>query len=134
MANLYPLLYAEPTDVSPILRSGTLIDNGDGTWSVVGTGLSNTAQVAATSPVTVAVSDSLVSKGFAGASIVNLPAGATLTSGAVAIKDKQGDASAFPIEVVAYSPETIDGQLSVLINVDYGSITFRWDGTEWART
>ena len=134
MPNLFPVLYAEPTEVPPVLRPGTLINNGDGTWSVVGTGLSNTAQVAVSSPVTVAVSDSLVSKGFAGACVVNLPAGATLTSGAVAIKDKWGDACEFPIEVVATSPETIDGALSVFINVNYGSITFHWDGTEWART
>lgn len=45
------------------------------------------------------------------------------------VKDADGDASVNPITITAST--TIDGAASFVINIDYGSNTFVFNGTEW---
>jgi hypothetical protein len=47
------------------------------------------------------------------------------------VKDCDGDASTNPITITA-TGSTIDGSASATIDVNYGSLTFVFNGTEWS--
>ena len=48
------------------------------------------------------------------------------------VKDFSGTAGTSNITVSATIPELIDGQPSVLINIDFASLTFVYTGVEWS--
>lgn len=81
--------------------------------------------------VTVATSDYvvIVNKTSGEATAVNLPS--TPTNGTVfIIKDGKGDSATNNITVTP-SVENIDGSANYVINVNYGSVTIVYNGTEW---
>lgn len=83
---------------------------------------------------TLTVDDHLVfiNKALGGSHTVNLPDGEVVGVGKLyTIKDSRGSSSTSPITVVAYAPQTIDGQATQTIQADYESITVVWNGSHW---
>ena len=79
-------------------------------------------------PYTVVSTDYILAVDIAGPSSIILPVAPLGT--VFVIKDADGDSSADPITVTA-TASTIDGAASFIINVNYGSNTFVFTGTEW---
>lgn len=79
-------------------------------------------------PYTALSTDYVLSVDVTGPSSIILPASPTGT--VLVIKDSDGDASLNPITITAASA-TIDGAPSFVIDVNYGSNTFVFNGTEW---
>lgn len=91
-------------------------------------------------PYTARLVDRVIRVNNAAATVINLPAtnsGNALAiprpgAGApVTVKDISGAASTYPITINAAGGETIDGAASVVINANYGHITFVSNGTGW---
>lgn len=98
-------------------------------------GATATVQEISASPYTVLAGDGTVLVNMASAiATVNLPAGATHITKLVRIKDKSGMAGLYNITIVPNGAETIDGDTSVTIQGNYGSVTFQFHGTEWSIT
>jgi hypothetical protein len=73
-----------------------------------------------------------INKALGGSHTVNLPDGEVVGVGKLyTIKDSRGSSSTSPITVVAYAPQTIDGQATQTIQADYESITVVWNGSHW---
>jgi hypothetical protein len=69
---------------------------------------------------------------LAGAVTINLPSAATYEAGAkLIIKDQIGEAATYNITVDAFGTETIDGEPTLVINTDYGSVTLYTNGVNW---
>jgi hypothetical protein len=83
--------------------------------------------IVTTTPYPVLLTDYAVEVNVAGPSSVVLPVAPVGT--VFIVKDISGLASTNPITVTAST--TIDGAASALINTDYGSLTFIFNGTEW---
>ena len=79
-------------------------------------------------PYTALSTDYMLAVDVAAATVIQLPVSPTGT--VFIIKDIDGDASVNTITVSGIG-STIDGSASALINVDYGSITLIFNGTEW---
>ena len=79
-------------------------------------------------PYTALSTDYMLAVDVAAAAVIQLPVSPTGT--VFIIKDIDGDASVNNITVSGIG-STIDGSASALINVDYGSITLIFNGTEW---
>ena len=64
---------------------------------------------------------------------VTLPLGATLTAGKqYVIKDESGNATSSHITVASTSPNLIDGSSTVIISINYASVTVYWTGARWS--
>lgn len=63
---------------------------------------------------------------------ITLPAGSSHSTGQLIIKDRKGISSTWPITVEANGSETIDGQSSFQIAVDYRSINLFFFENEWS--
>jgi hypothetical protein len=64
---------------------------------------------------------------------VTLPNGATLTAGKqYVIKDESGNAAVSNITIAPYSGDLVDGQTSLTLVVNYGSVTLYWTGSKWS--
>jgi hypothetical protein len=64
---------------------------------------------------------------------VTLPNGATLTAGKqYVIKDESGNAAVSYITIAPYSGDLVDGQTSLTLVVNYGSVTLYWTGSKWS--
>ena len=83
--------------------------------------------VVTTTPYTALSSDYVIGVNVAGPSIVNLPASPVGTI--YYVKDVSGNALVNPITIQDVA--LIDGVATALINSDYGSLTFVFNGTEW---
>ena len=80
-----------------------------------------------TTPYTALSTDYVIAVDVAAPASVVLPVSPAGTI--FVVKDASGAASTNPITVTAST--TIDGAASFVINVDYGSNTFVFNGTEW---
>lgn len=69
-----------------------------------------------------------------GPAVVNLPPGATHTTGEVVVADGTGDATVNNITINASGGELINGAASQVIDGNYASLTFTWFGTSWSLT
>jgi hypothetical protein len=100
--------------------------------ATTGSGVVRASRVATASPVTVATSDHYVFTKLtvAGAVAVNLPSSPT-TGQVFIIKDAKGDAGANNVTITP-AAGTIDGAASYVLNVNYGSVTLIYNGTEWS--
>ena len=78
-------------------------------------------------PYTALSTDYVLAVDVAGAASIVLPVSPTGTT--FVVKDASGLASSNPITVTAST--TIDGAASFVLNIDYGSNTFVFNGTEW---
>lgn len=67
---------------------------------------------------------------------VNAPVTITLPTGILGtvyvVKDCDGDASTNPISIQGTGGQLVDGSATATINVNYGSLTFVFNGTEWS--
>jgi hypothetical protein len=80
-----------------------------------------------TTPYDALLTDYMIAVNVQGPSSVVLPASPTGT--VFIVKDTSGTASTNPITITAST--TIDGAANAIINTDYGSLTFIFNGTEW---
>ena len=80
-----------------------------------------------TTPYTTVPGDYYLAVNVPSPSIINLAASPTGT--VFVVKDASGNASINPITIQATT--TIDGQPTAVINSNYGSLTFIFNGTEW---
>jgi hypothetical protein len=65
----------------------------------------------------------------AGPATIRLPV--SVVGKVFVVKDCDGDAATNPITITAIG-STIDGSASATINVNYGSLSFVFNGTEWS--
>ena len=89
-------------------------------------GLADITNVTVT-PYTALSTDYVLAVDVAVAASIVLPVSPTGTT--FVVKDASGLASTNPITVTAST--TIDGAASFVLNIDYGSNTFVFNGTEW---
>lgn len=82
-----------------------------------------------TTPYTPGATEYFLCVDVAGPASIVLPTG--VVGKVYVVKDCDGDASTNPITITA-TGSTIDGSASATINVDYGSLTFVFNGTEWS--
>lgn len=82
-----------------------------------------------TTPFTPSVSDYFLCVDIDGPASIVLPE--TTVGRVYVVKDCDGDASTNPITITA-TGSTIDGSAAATINVNYGSLTFVFNGTEWS--
>ena len=87
--------------------------------------------IAVATPVTVALTDEVVSVEVPGpvAVAVNLPAG--VTGQVFYIKDGLGLAAVATPITITPAAGTVDGAATATINVPYGALTLVYSGTEW---
>lgn len=85
--------------------------------------------VVTTTPYNVPLTDYAVEVNIAGPSSVVLPVGPTGT--VFIVKDISGAAATNNITVTATGGALIDGSSTALINTNYGSLTFIFNGTQW---
>ena len=105
--------------------NGPLIING-GSVIMNRTVVSSTPFSAATSSHFIAVQTATI----AAASTINLPAANTLTNGqSYVVKDEEGSANLYNINIVANGSDTIDGQSSVVIESPFGAINLYTNGS-----
>lgn len=81
------------------------------------------------SPFTPTLADYLLDVNFDGAGSIVLPVSPTGT--VFIVKDISGAAGTNTITVSATGGVLIDGSATALINTNYGSLTFIFNGTEW---
>ena len=101
------------------------------TISVTGQGVVPVT-IVTTTPYNAVEADYIISVNLAvpGAASVVLPTSPTGT--VYYVKDSSGTASTVqPITVTGAGPVNIDGAVNAVIDSDYGSLTFVYDGTEW---
>ena len=91
-------------------------------------GYPTSRSVASSTPYNATSSDQYIGVTYAGSTTINLAAG--VAGQAVVIKDERGTAGTYPIVINANGAETIDGQASAIIAINYGSITL-WFNTGW---
>jgi hypothetical protein len=82
-----------------------------------------------TSPFTPTLADYLLDVNFDGAGSIVLPVSPIGT--VFIVKDISGAASANTITVSATGGILLDGSATVLINTNYGSLTFIFNGSQW---
>lgn len=87
---------------------------------------------ATTSPHTAIESYVMVNPPLPVAFVVNLPMGSTHATGRVAIKDKRGMCSIYPITVNPFAGETIEGESVLQITSDRASVSLVFSGTDWS--
>jgi hypothetical protein len=64
---------------------------------------------------------------------VTLPNGATLTAGKqYVIKDESGNAAVNHVTIQPYTGNLIDGQTSLVLVINYGSVSLYWTGSRWS--
>jgi hypothetical protein len=80
-------------------------------------------------PFTPASTDYFLCVDIAGPASIILPT--SVVGKVFVVKDCDGDAHANPITITA-TGSTIDGSAAATINVNYGSLTFVFNGTEWS--
>lgn len=85
--------------------------------------------IVTTTPFTPTLANYLLDINVAGPSSVVLPVSPTGT--VFVVKDISGLAATNPITVSATGGTLIDGSATALINTNYGSLTFIFNGTEW---
>jgi hypothetical protein len=105
------------------INLGTITNGGNGGTSVVP--VTNVT----TTPFTPAATDYLLCVEIAGLASIVLPT--SVVGKVFVVKDCDGDANTNPITVTA-TGSTIDGSVSATIGVNYGSLTFVFNGTEWS--
>ena len=109
-----------------VLINGPLVVNG-GSVIMNRTVVSTTPFNAVSSSHFLAVQTAAIAE----ASTVNLPAANTLRNGqSFVIKDEQGTANANNINIVATGGNTIDGQVSVVIESPFGAINLYTNGSD----
>jgi hypothetical protein len=92
----------------------------------------NTQSVTASS-YAVATTDTYIGVNFAGTVSIALPSGSTLVQGKfMIIKDESGAASTNNITLNANGADRIDGQASVILAINYGSLTLLWNTNHWS--
>jgi hypothetical protein len=70
---------------------------------------------------------------YAGQVTIDLPAGSSVGQGKVmVIKDESGKAATYNITVVANGSDVIDGNSSVVMAVNYLSLTLLWNTNHWS--
>ena len=83
-------------------------------------------------PYTVSINDDVVLIDVAGSATVNLPVGAAGNNKrSYTIKDISGNASIYPITIVADGARLIDGVSFAMLNGGYSHIQVVSDGTKW---
>jgi hypothetical protein len=93
--------------------------------------IANAARTSTVQATTVGVFDYYVGINYAGASTVNLP-GTSWTQGqTIVIKDESGKAATNNVTITTGGP-LIDGQASVVLAINRGSITLLWNSTFWS--
>lgn len=74
----------------------------------------------------------VVNKTSGAATAVNLPTGISgLPGRTVTVVDGKGDAATNNITVTRAGSQTINGATTYVVSENYGSVTVRWNGTEW---
>ena len=66
-----------------------------------------------------------------GTGTVNLPTAVGLGGRIYVIADKDGNAAANNVTIDAFGAETINGALTRVISVNYGSVIIQSDGSDW---
>jgi hypothetical protein len=85
------------------------------------------------SSYTLTATNYYVGVNYAGATALALPAGSGLTTNRVfIIKDESGAANTNNITITPNGTNTIDGQASVTIAINYGSLSLLWQGSRWS--
>jgi hypothetical protein len=108
---------------------------GDGTWSVIsGISLETTIVEVTGTAYTVLSGDDIVLVNQTADAVVTvtLPAGASHDTGLITIKDKKGTAATRTLTIAADGAETIDGQSTHEITVNYRARQLVFFGTEWS--
>jgi hypothetical protein len=96
--------------------------------------LAHSPRTVTTSSSTLSVStDYYVGVNYAGAVALALPAGSTATTNQkFIVKDESGLAANNNITITANGTDKIDGQSSLVIAINNGSITLFWTGSRWS--
>lgn len=98
--------------------------------AAVGTVDTKSYRVATATPVSVSTSDDYaVGINYAGASVVNLPAGST--GKIVVIYDASGEAANNPITVNGNGGQLINGRADYVIRTNYGAVQLQFGTSEW---
>ena len=84
--------------------------------------------VASYTPYNAINTDQYIGVTYAGVTTLNLAAG--VPNQGLVIKDERGTASSYPITINANGADTIDGQSTVILSVNWGSLTL-WYSTGW---
>jgi hypothetical protein len=116
------------------LAGGTNVNVSAGTGAVTisTVGQYGTKSVTASSYV-VLNTDTYVGINFAGGVSIALPSGATVVQGKfIILKDESGAASTNVITVNANGADTVDGQASFILSLNYGSVTLLWNTNHWS--
>ena len=109
-----------------VLINGPLVVNG-GSVVMNRTVVSATTFNAASSSHFIAVQTTTIGA----SSTINLPAASTLRDGqSLVIKDEEGSANSYNINIVANGSNTIDGQDSVVIESPFGAINLYTNGSD----
>jgi len=107
--------------------AGTGLTGGNGTALAVDSTVQNYTVVnTSTTPYTSSTGEVIFYDASGGASVVNLPAGAT---NAVVMVKKSSDTNTVTVD--GNLAETIDGATTYVLSSTYEVATFRWNGTEW---
>ncbi len=116
---------------SPTPTAGDSSTNVATTAFVQQTKIANAARTSTVQATTVGVNDRYVGINYAGASTLSLP-GTSWTQGQmVTIKDESGKAGTNNITITTGGP-LIDGQSSVVLALNRGSITLLWNTSFWS--
>jgi hypothetical protein len=119
------------TPTHPTPTAGDNSQNSATTAFVQQAKTANAARTSSAQSTTVGLADYYVGINFAGASTVNLP-GASYTQGqTLVIKDESGAAQTNHITITTGGP-LIDGQTSIVLAVNYGSLTLLWNNSFWS--
>lgn len=86
-----------------------------------------------TSSYNVSTTDTYVGINFAGAVTINLPAGSSVVQGKFYFfKDESGVSSVNNVTINANGADTIDGQSSIILALNYINITLMWNTNHWS--
>jgi hypothetical protein len=116
------------------LAGGTNISvsAGAGAVTISAVGQYGTKSVTASS-YAVLTTDTYIGINFAGGVSIALPSGASVVQGKfLVLKDESGAAGINNITVNANGGDTIDGQSSFTLALNYGSITLLWNTNHWS--
>jgi hypothetical protein len=91
-------------------------------------GYPTSRSVASNTPYNAINTDQYIGVTYAGATTINLAAG--VSNQGLVIKDERGTAGTYPITINANGADTIDGQSSVILSVNWASLTL-WYNTGW---
>jgi hypothetical protein len=117
-----------PVAVDALL--GTRLDEAAAAAAAVASLSGGDPSPVASTPYSATTEDTLLIVSVANAAI-QLPAGATHSTGQIIIKDATGNSSAAPLTITPFGAETIDGLPSWTIAADYASLTLRFYSGVW---